>query len=119
MKVSEVMHPDATWLGPDTPLSSIAAKMREEHTPAVPISEYDRLVGMVTARDIEGRGPADALTARDVMRKPLIYCYPEEDVRDALRIMRKHAVRRLTVVSHQKRLIGSLTLDDVADKGRA
>lgn len=114
MKVSEVMHLDAMWVGPDTPLPQVEARMREEKSSAVPISEYDRLVGVVTERDIARCGSeATKLTARDVMSRPIIYCYPEEDVDEALRIMRKHAVRRLAVVSHQKRVIGSLTLADI------
>lgn len=114
MKVSEVMHPDATWVGPDTPVPQVVAKMREEQSSAIPISEYDRLVGVVTEGDLARCGTEAArLTARDVMSRPIIYCYPEEEVDDALRIMRKHAVRRLPVVSHQKRVIGSLTISDV------
>ena len=114
MKVSEVMHPDATWVGPDTPVPQVVAKMREEKSCALPISEYDRLIGVVTEGDIARRGAEAArLTARDVMSRPIIYCYPEEEIEDARRIMKKHAVRRLPVVSHQKRVIGSLTLADV------
>lgn len=120
MKVSEVMHPEATWVGPDTPLPQVEAKMREERSSALPISEYDRLVGVVRQSDIARCGAQAAkLTARDVMSSPIIYCYPEEETDDALRIMRKHAVRRLSVVSHQKRVIGSLTLADVGGETRS
>lgn len=122
MKVRDVMHPDAVWLSPETPLPRVAAKMREEHARAVPISEYDRMVGMVTEHDlceILDKEKAAALTAKDVMSKPLIYCYPEEDVEEALRIMSKHEVPRLTVVSHQKRVLGSLTLADIPARARA
>jgi CBS domain-containing protein len=114
MKVKEIMHEDATWVGPDTPLPQVAARILEEHAGALPICEFDRLVGVVTARDIGSCDAARAqkLTARDVMSKPIVYCYPEEDTEDAARIMRKHAVRRLTVVSHQKRIIGSVLLEE-------
>jgi CBS domain-containing protein len=60
-----------------------------------------------------------AKTAREVMHRPIVYCYPEEDTKEALRIMRKHAVRRLPVVSHQKRLIGTVWLDDLKHETRA
>lgn len=116
MKVRDVMHPEAMWVGPDTPLNQLAARARAQHTDCMPISEYDRLVGVVTERDLAGR-EAERLTARDVMSKPIIYCYPEEDADDARQIMEKHAVHCLPVVSHQKRIIGSVSFDDVV--GRA
>lgn len=116
MKVKDVMHPDATWFGPDAPLSQVVAKMRADNIDAVPISEYDRLVGVVTERGLGDAAKREGLTARDVMSKPIIYCYPEEETDDARHIMEKHAVHRLPVVSHQKRIIGSLSFDDVADR---
>jgi CBS domain-containing protein len=124
MQVKDVMHPGGALFSPDTPLEQVAAKTHEDGLAV--IGEYDRLVGEVTESDIIARGSLDAktaarLTARDAMSKPIIYCYPEEDVRDALRIMRKHAVKRLPVVSHQKRLIGVVALSDVvqAERGHA
>jgi CBS domain-containing protein len=101
---------------PDTPLEQVALKTHEDGVAV--IGEYDRLVGEVTESDILARGSLDKrtasrLTARDAMSRPIIYCYPEEDVGAALRIMRKHAVQRLPVVSHQKRLIGVVSLSDV------
>jgi CBS domain-containing protein len=118
MKVKDIMHPDATWVGPGAPLPEVAAHIRDEDV--VPISEYGRLVGEVTKSDIATKSEAKArrLTARDVMSRPIIYCYPEEEAADALRIMRKHAVRRLPVVSHQKRIVGTVWLDDVARQKR-
>jgi CBS domain-containing protein len=120
MKVKDVMHHDATWVGPDTPLPQVAARILEEHAGVLPISEFDRLVGVVTARDI---GACDAekaqhMRARDVMSKAIVYCYPEEEAEEAACIMRKHAVRRLTVVSHQKRIVGSVLLEDVESEPR-
>jgi CBS domain-containing protein len=119
MKVKDVMHPGGTLIAADTPLSQVAAIMGEEGV--VPIGECDRLVGIVTEREIVARGVSDVtktgnLTARDVMSKPLVYCYPEEEVDDALRIMNKHHVRRLPVISHQKRIVGVLSLVDIANK---
>lgn len=116
MKVKDVMHPDAIWVGPETPVAQIEAKLQADDAGAVPVSEYDRLVGVVTRKDLARCGTANAtrLTARDVMSKPIIYCYPEEEVAAARNIMRKHAVRRLPVVSHQKRIIGSVMIGDIA-----
>ena len=110
MRVKDVMHHAATWVGPDAPLPEVAAHIRDEDV--VPISEYDRLIGEVTKRDMKGR-QAKRLTARDVMSRPIIYCYPEEEAAAALKIMKKHAVRCLPVVSHQKRIVGTVWIDDV------
>jgi CBS domain-containing protein len=110
MKVRDVMHHAATWVGPDAPLPEVAAHIHDEDV--VPISQYDRLIGEVTKRDL-AHAKAKQLKARDVMSRPVIYCYPEEDTKEALRIMQKHAVRRLPVVSHQKRLVGTVWLKDV------
>lgn len=118
MKVRDVMHPGGALVAPETPLSQIAAMTHEAGV--VPIGEYDRLVGIVTERELSAYAANDMpkLTARDVMTKPIVYCYPEEEVDDALRIMNKHAVRRLPVVSHQKRMVGVLSLGDIAGKTR-
>src|SRR3546814_3567426 len=72
MNVKQAMHAGVDWCAPDTPLSDIARVMRDADVGAVPIGENDRLIGMVTDRDIVCRGCADgrdptAMTARDVM----------------------------------------------------
>jgi predicted transcriptional regulator len=119
MKVKDVMHHAATWIGPEATLREVAAHLPEEDL--VPISKYDRLVGEVTTRDLTARAGdgkrAEHLTAHDVMSRPIVYCYPEEDTADALRIMRKHALKRLPVVSHQKRIVGTVWLSDVGGEG--
>lgn len=114
MKVKDVMHHAATWVGPDAPLPEVAAHISDEDV--VPISQYDRLIGEVTKRDLTQHKRAK--TAREVMHRPTAYCYPEEDTKEALRIMKKHAVRRLPVISHQRRLIGTVWLDDVKQEPR-
>jgi CBS-domain-containing membrane protein len=119
MKVKDIMHAEATWVEPSAPLPEVAAHVRDEDV--VPINEYGRLVGEVTKQDLaapQRDAKAKRLTARDVMSRPIIYCYPEEEAADALRIMKKHAVRRLPVVSHQKRLLGTVWFDDVARQKR-
>jgi len=118
MKVRDVMHPGGALIAPETPLSLVATLAHESGV--VPIGEFDRLVGIVTEREISQFAVKDIpnLTARDVMAKPIVYCYPEEEVDDALRIMHKHSVRRLPVVSHQKRMVGVLTLGDITGKTR-
>ena len=69
MKVKDVMHPDAIWVGPETPVAQIEAKLQADDAGAVPVSEFDRLVGVVTRKDLARCGTTGAkrLTARDVM----------------------------------------------------
>jgi CBS domain-containing protein len=95
--------------------------MRDSDIGSVPIGENDRLVGMVTDRDIVCRGLAgdmdcSTLTARDVMSKPIIYARADENVEDALRIMERNQVRRLPVIDENKRLAGMLSLGDISQK---
>src|SRR5205814_4335807 len=74
MKVKDVMHSGATWVDPGTPVSELAKMMRDQDIGSIPIGENDKLVGMVTDRDLVCRGLAnggdcETLTARDVMSK--------------------------------------------------
>src|SRR5215468_2578916 len=103
MKVKDVMHQGAEWIAPQTPLADVARKMRDLDVGAMPVGENDRLIGMVTDRDIACRGVADGkaiaqLTARDVMSKGVIYCRDDEELEDAMRIMEQRQVRRLPVI---------------------
>jgi CBS domain-containing protein len=108
-----------TWFEPTTPLTELARAMRDEDIGSIPIGEKDRLVGMVTDRDIICRGLAQhgdclKMAARDVMSKPIIYCYEDEEVDDAVHVMEKHGVRRLPVISREKRMVGMLSLGDIS-----
>ncbi len=121
MKVRDVMHKGAVWVPPETPVSEIAKMMRDEDIGAVPIGENDRLIGMVTDRDIVCRGVADGrdvatLTARNVMTKSILYCSADEDTEDAVRIMEAKKVRRLPVINAKKRLVGILALGDICER---
>lgn len=119
VKVVDVMHPGATWIEPDTSLADIAARMEKEDIGALPVGEDDRLIGMVTDRDIAVRAFCDKadpmkLTARDVMSEPVIFCTANENLEDAVRIMERKQVRRLPVIDNNRRMVGMLSLGDVA-----
>lgn len=119
MKVLDAMHTGAEWLAPSTPLKDVAKKMRDLDIGAIPIGENDRLIGMVTDRDITCRAVANGgdhskLTARDVMTKNVIYCRDTEDLEDAVRIMEQKQIRRLPVINEKKRMVGMLSLGDVS-----
>ncbi len=122
MKVKEVMHRGVTWVEPNTSVREIAQMMRDGDIGSVPIGENDRLVGIVTDRDIICRGIADSadcngLTARDVMSKPIIYCRTDDELEYALRIMEKNNIRRRPVIDENKRLAGMLALGDISEIG--
>jgi CBS domain-containing protein len=120
MKVKEAMHNGVEWAAPQTPIPEIARRMRDLDIGAIPVGENDRLIGMVTDRDIACRGVANGadlgtLTARDVMSKGIFYCRDSEELEDAMRIMEQKQVRRLPVINDQKRMVGILSLGDIAD----
>lgn len=119
MKVKDAMHRNATWVHAEMPLPEVAAKMRNQDIGALPVGENDRLIGMVTDRDIairgfdSGRDPTK-LKARDVMSKGIVYCRDAEELDDAIRIMESKQIRRLPVLDDKKRIVGMLSLGDVA-----
>nr|WP_137678674.1 CBS domain-containing protein [Parerythrobacter lutipelagi] len=119
MKVRDAMHENAVWITPDTQLPDIARIMREQDVGALPVGENDRLVGMVTDRDVVMRGFDDArdpiqLTARDVMSEPILFCSEEADLEQAAHLMEKHKVRRLPVIGDHRRMVGMLSIGDLA-----
>lgn len=119
MKVKRAMHKGAMWISPKTPLLEIAKTMKEQDIGALPVGENDRLIGMVTDRDIVCRGVASGsdlskLTARDVMTKGITYCNEEHDIEKALELMERNKIRRLPVIDGGKRMVGILSLGDIS-----
>ena len=119
MKVEKMMHKGVEWVSPNTSIAALAKKMQQFDIGAIPVGENDRLIGMVTDRDIVIRGVADGkdpskLTARDVMTKGVIYCRDSEDVDEAVRIMESKQIRRLPVIDANKRMVGMISLGDVS-----
>lgn len=119
MKVKDVMHRGANWIDPETPIADIAERMHKDDIGAIPVGEHDRLIGMVTDRDIVLRGlrrkdEIAKLKARDVMTRKIIFCMADEELDDAVRIMERKQVRRLPVIDRDKRMVGMLSLGDVA-----
>ena len=120
MKVKEAMHSGVDWVNPDTPITELAKLMRDHDVGAIPIGENDRLVGMVTDRDIVCKGlvqddfDASRATARDVMTANIHCCREDDDLAKAVRHMRELQVRRLPVINKNKRMVGMLSLGDVS-----
>ena len=124
MKVKEIMTRDIDVVSPETTLRDAAERMNSLDVGVLPVCENDRLVGMITDRDITVRATADGLDpfatqVGEVMSKDeLITCGEDEDVEAATRKMRDKRVRRLPVLGDDRRLVGILALGDVAvDQG--
>ena len=120
MKVKDVMHRGVDWVGPDTPIIELAKLMRQHDVGSIPIGENDKLVGMVTDRDIVCKGLARdgfdlrKATARDVMTEGIHCCREDDDLAKAVRHMETLKVRRLPVINKNKRMVGILSLGDVS-----
>lgn len=120
MKIKDCMSSDVHLASPDDTIRTAAEAMAEIDAGVIPVSENDRLVGMITDRDIairavaQGRGP-DAKVA-DVMSRDVKYCYEDEDTDHVLANMGDIQVRRLPVLSREKRLVGIVSLGDLAMK---
>jgi CBS domain-containing protein len=119
MKVHEIMTAHARSVSPDTTLVEAAGLMRELDVGALPVCEGDDLTGMVTDRDLVVRGVADGVdptTARvsDVMSGAVEAITADEEVENAVRIMEQRQIRRLPVLDNAKRLVGIVSLGDIA-----
>ena len=121
MKVKDAMHKGVDWVGPETPVAELAKLMCDHDIGAIPIGEDDKLIGMVTDRDIVCKGLAqrgfDArlTTARDVMTEGIHCCREDDDLAKAVRHMEELGVRRLPVINKSKRMIGMLSLGDISN----
>jgi CBS domain-containing protein len=120
MKVKDAMHKGVDWVSPDTPVSELAKLMRDHDVGAIPIGENDRLIGMVTDRDIVCKGlaqdnfDASRATASEVMTTDIHCCREDEDLTRAVQHMEELKVRRLPVINQSKRMIGMLSLGDIS-----
>jgi CBS domain-containing protein len=121
MQISEVMTRGVECTRPDATLREAAERMKNLGVGPLPVCENDQLVGILTDRDITVRGTAQALPpmlghVRDVMTPDVIYCFEDQDVNDAARVMEQNKVRRLVVLDRAKRLAGIVSLGDLAVK---
>lgn len=118
MRVSEAMTRDVRLATPGQTIREVAQVMAEIDAGAMPVGENDRLIGMITDRDITvravaaGKGPETPV--REVMSEHIHYCFDDEEIDDVAQNMGDIKVRRLPVVNREKRLVGILSLGDVA-----
>ena len=119
MKVAECMTSDVELVTPEQPISEAAQFMRRADTGVLPVGEGDRLLGLFPDRDItvravaEGKDPRTT-KVRDVMTPGINYVFEDDDVANAARQMKEKQIRRLVVLNRDKRLVGIVSLGDVA-----
>ena len=122
-KVHEVMTERPRAVTPQTPLNEVADVMDSEDVGAVPVVDGDRLVGIVTDRDIvvraiaKGKDPR-GMPASEVSSRELVTVNPDDNLSDALELMARYQVRRLAVTAEDERLVGVVSQADVALEGK-
>jgi CBS domain-containing protein len=119
LRVRDVMTRDVETVAPHSTLVEAAARMKTLGVGVLPVCEGDQLVGMLTDRDITVRATAHghdpvAERVRDVMTRDLVSCREDQDVAEAARLMQQKQLRRLVVLDQQQRLVGIVSLDDLA-----
>jgi CBS domain-containing protein len=119
MKISEIMTRDVEVAAPGDTLRSAAQLMADLDVGVLPVTDDGQLVGMITDRDItvravaEGKDPRTT-RVREVMTEEVIYGFEDQEIDDAIRVMEQKQIRRLLVMNRDKRLVGIVSLGDLA-----
>jgi CBS domain-containing protein len=119
MQVKEAMTSEVECIGPDDTIHQAAQQMKSLDVGSLPVCEDDRVVGMITDRDIvirsiaQGHNPRET-HVRESMSSDVFYCYDDQPVSEIARVMREKQVRRLPVMNREKRLVGIVSLGDLA-----
>ena len=120
MKLSEIMTREVVVIQPDDSLQSAAKMMRDRNIGFLPVCDGEDLLGVLSDRDLTIRALADGMDVsimlgRDLMTTPAIYCFDDQDVSEAAKIMEENQIRRLVVLSREdKKLVGVISLGDLA-----
>jgi CBS domain-containing protein len=121
MLISEIMTRDVESIGPDDTLQQAATKMKELGVGPLPVCQNRSVVGMVTDRDITVRAVAEGLdpattAVRHVMSEEIVCCFDDQEVEVAARLMQTKQIRRVMVMDRDKKLVGIVTLGDLASE---
>ncbi len=120
MKLSEIMTRDVIVVQPDDNIETAAKKMREHNIGFLPICDGDKLLGVLSDRDISSRVVADGknpktVASHEAASRPVIYCFEDQEVGDAAKIMHDQQIRRLVVLDRNSRkMVGVISLGDIA-----
>lgn len=124
MKVYDIMSSDVQLVAPDDSIQVAAQKMADADVGFLPVGDSGKLVGMITDRDIalravaRGKNPTTTLV-REIMTDKVLYCSEDENVEEAADTMSNLKVRRLPIVDDDRKLVGVVSLGDIAFKHRA
>jgi CBS domain-containing protein len=119
MKLKEIMSSDVEVIHPNSMLQEAAGKMKTLDVGSLPVCDNRKLVGILTDRDIAvravaaGRDPKRT-TVSDTMTPELIYCYEDQDVKEAAKMMERYQIRRLPILDRSQQLVGIVSLGDLA-----
>ena len=118
MRVSDAMSRDVQVISPTQTIRDAARIMARIDAGVLPVGENDRLVGVITDRDITIRAVAEGKTpttkVNEVMSKEVLYCFDDQDLDEVAQNMADMKVRRLPVVNRKKRLVGIISFGDLA-----
>ena len=118
MQIRDVMTTDVKTLSPDQSIREAAALMADIDSGALLVNDQDRLIAMITDRDIAIRAVAKGLDCdtpiREVMSKTIRYCFDDESVQDVAQNMAENEMRRMPVLNREKRLVGVVSLGNIA-----
>jgi CBS domain-containing protein len=119
MKIKDVCTPTPRSISPDDSLVEAAAEMKALDIGWLPVCENDHLIGTVTDRDIAIRAVAEGYDpnitpVRQVMSRVVIYCFGDQELWNAAQMMETNKIRRLPVLNRDKRLVGIVSLGDLA-----
>jgi CBS domain-containing protein len=119
MQVRDVMTKNVEVIRPEDTLRDAAQKMKALDVGAMPVCDGERLVGMLTDRDITIRAAAEGLdpnqtTAQETMTSEVYYCFENQNIEDAALLMMEKQIRRLPIINNEKKLVGIVSLGDVA-----
>lgn len=122
MKIQEIMTRNVEIIAPSDNVQEAAKKMESLNVGSLPVCDSRRLVGVITDRDIairavaKGQNPGQAKVS-DTMTPNLIYCYEDQEVEEAAKLMERHQIRRLPILNRDKSLVGIVALGDLAVDG--
>jgi CBS domain-containing protein len=121
MKLRDLMTENVEVITPDTSLEQAARKMRDLDVGVLPVCDGERLLGMLSDRDLiirataEGRDPKST-PVRESMTPEIVYCFEDQEASEAEQLMSERQIRRLAVLNRDKQLVGIVSLGDLATK---
>lgn len=119
MKISDMLTKDPHVIRPDAMICEAARMMKQHDIGMLPVCDGQRLVGSITDRDLTVRAVADACDplstrVRDIMTPNVFWCYDDQDIEEAAQLMEEKQIRRLPIINRDKRLVGIISLGDLA-----